>query len=157
MLGDAQWAWLKGELEKPADLRLLVSSIQIIPDNHGWEAWDKLPLEREKLYSLIEETDANGVVILSGDRHQSFLYKDADRGPYPLYEATSSSLNVAFAKDPVSKETDTRMIGQGYAFANYGEVNIDWEGKTVELVLNDEDGEKQRSTRFSFAEINAGE
>lgn len=157
MLGDAQWAWLKGELEKPADLRLLVSSIQIISDSHGWEAWDKLPSEREKLYSLIEETDANGVVMLSGDRHQSFLYKDADRGPYPFYEATSSSLNVAFAKDPVSTETDTRMIGEGYAFANYGEVNIDWEGKTVELVLNDENGEKQRSTRFSFAEINAGE
>jgi len=40
MLGEAQWAWLEEELKKPADLRLLVSSIQIVPDAHGWEAWE---------------------------------------------------------------------------------------------------------------------
>jgi len=49
MLGEAQWNWLQGELKKPADLRLLVSSIQVIADGHGWEAWRTMPAEREKL------------------------------------------------------------------------------------------------------------
>ncbi|MEQ1711469.1 MAG: alkaline phosphatase D family protein, partial [Hyphomicrobium sp.] len=32
MLGAAQWAWLEAELRKPAEVRLLVSSIQVLSD-----------------------------------------------------------------------------------------------------------------------------
>lgn len=156
MLGAAQWEWLQEELKKPADLRLLVSSIQVVPVDHGWEAWSTLPLERDKLFSVIKETGAEGVVILSGDRHQSFLYKDEDRGPYPMYEITASSLNVAFAKEAESTETDRRMIGKGYAFENYGEVEIDWEGREVKLILNDNAGTEMRSVTIPFDEIKAG-
>ncbi|NNE50374.1 MAG: alkaline phosphatase family protein, partial [Altererythrobacter sp.] len=46
MLGDAQWEWLEQELAKPADLRIVVSSIQVITDAHDYEAWENLPLER---------------------------------------------------------------------------------------------------------------
>jgi len=34
---------------------------------HGWEAWRTMPLERDRLYALIGETGANGVVIVSGE------------------------------------------------------------------------------------------
>ncbi|MGI9173738.1 MAG: alkaline phosphatase D family protein, partial [Rhodothermales bacterium] len=37
MLGEAQWARLEEKLQEPADVRLLVSSIQAIPEEHGWE------------------------------------------------------------------------------------------------------------------------
>ncbi|MAK60987.1 MAG: alkaline phosphatase [Ponticaulis sp.] len=156
MLGDVQWAWLEDELKKPADLRLLVSSIQIIPDVHGWEAWSRLPQERERLYDLLAETEAEGVVFLSGDRHTSFLYKDADRGPYPFYEITASSLNAAFADDPVSPEVDSRQIGKGYTFENYGAIDIDWEAKTIGLSILSNEGEIVRDAAFSFDEIQAG-
>ena len=156
MLGDAQWAWLAEELKKPADLRLLVSSIQVVPVDHGWEAWSTMPLEREKLYDVIEAAGAEGVVFVSGDRHTSFLYKDEDRGPYPLYEMTASSLNVAFASEPDSTETDRRMLGKGYTFENYGEIEIDWTGRTVNLILNDNAGNEMRSVSFPFDEIKAG-
>ena len=156
MLGDAQWAWLEEELKKPADLRLFVSSIQVTPDAHGWESWDKLPAERERLYNLIRETEANGVVLLSGDRHTAFLYKDEDRGPYPFYEITASSLNVAFARDPVSSEYDPRQIGDGYTPGNYGVVDIDWDTRTIELTIKSELGEDVSAVGFTFAEIDAG-
>ncbi|MEO1476680.1 MAG: alkaline phosphatase D family protein, partial [Pseudomonadota bacterium] len=94
MLGDDQWTWLSNELRKPADVRLIVSSIQVLPTVHGWEAWDKLPLERQRLFDLIERSGADGVVFVSGDRHASFLYEDASVLPYPAFEITSSSLNV---------------------------------------------------------------
>ena len=55
MLGAAQWAWLADELKKPADLRLVVSSIQVLAEGHGWEAWRTLPSERQKLYDLISK------------------------------------------------------------------------------------------------------
>ena len=94
MLGEAQWAWLAQELRKPADLRLLVSSVQVISDGHGWEAWKMLPAERERLYGLIDETDANGLIVLSGDRHSAALYRKSGVNEYPIFEATSSSINL---------------------------------------------------------------
>ena len=156
MLGEAQWAWLEEELKKPADLRLLVSSIQVTPDDHGWESWDKLPAERDRLYTLLKETDAKGVVMLSGDRHTAFLYKDEDRGDYPYYELTASSLNQAFARDPVSTEYDSRQIGDGYTPGNYGVVDIDWDNKAIMLTIKSETGEDVHAVGFQFDEIEAG-
>lgn len=156
LLGPAQWAWLEEELKKPADLRLLVSSIQITPDVHGWESWDKMPKERDRLYDLLKSTKANGVVMVSGDRHTAFLYKDEDRGNYPYYELTASSLNAVFAKDPKSAEYDARQIGDGYTFGNFGAVDIDWEAGMVGLSILDEAGAEISSVKFSFADIATG-
>ena len=63
MLGRAQWSWLREELSKPADVRLVVSSIQVIADGHGKERWGNFPRERDRLYELIAETRASGVIL----------------------------------------------------------------------------------------------
>ena len=97
MLGSEQWSWLKAQLSQPANLRLIVSSIQIIADGHGWESWRVLPKERQKLYQLIAETKSNGVLFLSGDRHSAAIYEETKNLPYAITEITSSSLN-----DPLS-------------------------------------------------------
>ena len=86
MLGPEQWAWLREELSKPADVRLLVSSIQVVADNHGSERWGNFPRERDRLFALIADTRANGVIFLSGDRHLAALYLKSSDAPYPLYE-----------------------------------------------------------------------
>ena len=48
LLGGAQWAWLEEELRKPADLRLIVSSTQVVSDEKGMEEWGNFPLERKR-------------------------------------------------------------------------------------------------------------
>jgi alkaline phosphatase D len=68
MLGDAQWEWLAVQLRQPAELRLIGSSVQAIAKDHGFEKWGNFPAERRRLWRLIRETRANGVVLLSGDR-----------------------------------------------------------------------------------------
>ena len=148
LLGEAQWEWLKTKLEEPADLRLLVSSIQIVPDAHGWEAWDKLPSERQRLYDLIDETGATGIVAVSGDRHTAFLYRKDGVISQPLYELTSSSLNLSFRDE--SDEIDTAQIGSGYAKTNFGSVNVDWEKGEALLAIHAESGETVRSTVAKF-------
>ena len=60
MLGEAQWAWLDEQLRRPADLRVIASSIQVVADEHGWETWGNLPRERDRLVQLIDDTDAVG-------------------------------------------------------------------------------------------------
>ena len=156
LLGEAQWAWLEAELQKPADLRLIVSSIQITPDVHGWEAWDKMPLERQRLYDLLTQTGAQNVVFVSGDRHTSFLYRDDENGAYPYYEITASSLNKPFARDPVSNEVDATQLGTGYAFANYGEIVIDWEARFITFNIKTEAGEVVLTETFSIDSLQAG-
>ena len=74
MLGEAQWRWLRAQLEQPAELRLIVSSVQVLAEGHGFERWGNLPLERQKLFDLIAESGASDVVFLSGDRHFGALY-----------------------------------------------------------------------------------
>ena len=75
MLGAAQWAWLRAQLLQPAELRLIVSSVQVLAEGHGWEGWDNLPLERIRLLELIDQTGAGGVIFVSGDRHVGALYQ----------------------------------------------------------------------------------
>ncbi|MEO1101376.1 MAG: alkaline phosphatase D family protein [Pseudomonadota bacterium] len=148
MLGSPQWTWLQNQLVKPADLRLIVSSIQIIPDVHGWESWDKMPTERAYLYDLIERTNANGVVFVSGDRHTSFLYRHDEILPYPAYELTASSLNVSFSE--TSEERDVAQLGDGYAPENFGSLSIDWDAGTVDLAIHDVEGVTVRETTATF-------
>ena len=153
MLGEAQWAWLAEELKKPADVRLLVSSIQVHADGHGWEAWRTLPHERERLYTTIRSSGAKGVVILSGDRHSSGLYKREDVADYPLYEITSSSLNMSFSDE--NNEPGPNRIGDMYALENYGVIGIDWEAGEIALDIRSRDGETVRTVSVPMDEIGA--
>ncbi len=95
MLGAAQWSWLERELKKPADVRLLVSSIQVLAEGHGFERWGNLPRERDRLLRLLQATDAKGIILLSGA-----LYRAERPGSHPLAELTSSSLNRPYGPPP---------------------------------------------------------
>ena len=151
MLGAAQWTWLENQLQQPADIRLIASSIQVMATAHGFEAWSTLPDERQRLFDLIGKTEATGVVFLSGDRHTSFIYEEADILPYAANELTSSSLNVSFRDE--SDELDARQVGAGFAPENYGAVEIDWQARTVALKLKDNTGATVRENTIEFAEI----
>ena len=98
MLGETQWRWLEQQLKVPADIRLIGSGIQVVADEHGSEKWGNFPNERQRLFKLIRDTKATGVVILSGDRHLAEIARlpgDSVLGVgYPLFDITSSSLNA---------------------------------------------------------------
>jgi alkaline phosphatase D len=134
MLGEQQWAWLEQQLLRPAELRLIVSSIQVIAEGHRFEKWANLPLERRRLFDLIGLTGAGGVVFLSGDRHAGGLYEYAKETPYPLYEITSSSLNRPF---PGADEPGPNRLGALYGEANFGLLTVDWAARQLTLALHD--------------------
>lgn len=145
MLGDVQWAWLEGELAKPADLRLLVSSVQVIADGHGWEAWKMLPAEREKLYDVIQRTEAENLIVLSGDRHAGAFYERKDVIEYPLFEITSSSLNLPASiwreqNGETYVEPGPYRLGEMIYEANYGVIDINWESDEVAVAIKGDDG-----------------
>lgn len=151
MLGAVQWTWLENQLQQPADLRLIVSSIQVMPTVHGWEAWSTMPDERQRLFQLIQRNDARGVVFLSGDRHSAYLYEEDAILPYAANELTASSLNVSFATELA--EMDERQIGAAYPPENYGAINIDWQARTVRLEVKGSDGTTVRENVIDMADL----
>ncbi len=157
MLGDAQWKWLEEQLKVPAKLRILVSSIQVVPQDHGWEKWMNLPHERERLYTLLKDTKAAGVIVLSGDRHLAELsVMDAGLG-YPLYDLTSSGLN--FGSPTWRKlEANRHRVATMNMGNNYGAVNIDWDkaDPTIALQIRDEAGDVTLSEKIALSLLQPG-
>jgi len=153
LLGEAQWRWLAEQLRQPAELRLIVSSIQVLAEGHGWERWGNLPLELTRLTQLINETQANGVIFLSGDRHRAAAYRRIDGTPYPFYELTSSSLNAGVASRQPEIDPQ-RLGGRLYPGENFGMVQIDWELGVVHLdILTLPAGQRVRGVTLAIAEL----
>jgi alkaline phosphatase D len=152
MLGPVQWQWLERQLREPADLRLVVSSIQVVADGHGWERWGNFPLERARLYRLIAQTGAGGVVFLSGDRHIGALYAQVRGVPYPLYELTASGVTHPWAQ---AREAGPNRIGDLFAEQHYGMVDVDWASRTVQLQLRDVRGAVRRNQGIPLSLLRA--
>lgn len=142
LLGDAQWAWLEQELTKSAELRFIVSSTQVITSAHGFESWFNFPKERDRLYAILAKKKVTNAIFLTGDRHSGGFYNASVPGvSRPVWDFTSSSLNFAFGKgDGGDKEPDPTRTGGFWGIPNFGQIDIDWEGKKVTMSLRKDDG-----------------
>ena len=151
MLGEAQWAWLADELRKPAEIRLVVSSIQVLADGHPFERWGTLPREQDRLERTIADSGAKGVVLLAGDRHVGALYRRTASTGYPLHELTASSLNLATPR--VSPEASSGHVGAVVTHANFGDIEIDWPRETLTLSVRLADGSPERRLAIPFRRL----
>lgn len=155
LLGDAQWKWLEEQLKVPAELRIIASSIQVVPEDHGWEKWMNLPRERERLFKLLKETKAGGVIFLSGDRHLAEIsMMDAGLG-FPLYDVTSSGMTEA-AKRWRPLEPNRHRLGTMNFGDNFGLIAIDWEkpDPVVSLQIRDVEGDVRLSQKVPLSTLN---
>lgn len=150
ILGEAQWQWLEAQLRQPADLRLIVSGIQVVTNGHGWEGWGLFPLERQRLYRLIASTQAQGVVFLSGDRHIGALYAEPSAGPYPLLEMTSSGMTHAWAG---AKEAGPNRLGELVTENHFGLVDIDWATRRLRLSIQSLAGATLRQHEVALHDV----
>lgn len=154
MLGEDQWAWLADCFRQPAELRLVVSSVQLVADGHGWEGWSRMPDERARFWRLIRDTGAGGVVLLSGDRHLGAIYRRAagpDGPPYPVTELTSSSVNLPNLA--IVDEPGPNRLTPIWPLENWGRIDIDWWAGTIDLAVVDAGGIPRRRVSVSIAGI----
>lgn len=151
ILGKAQWKWLEEKLTEPADVRLVITSIQLLADKHGFERWGLFPHERTKFFDLVYNTGAHGVILLSGDRHFGAFYQTELKGDQRLPEMTASSLNRSYgpSQDGPSRVRMSEMYNQ----ENFGLVDIDWRLRKVDLILKDIDGETLDSLTVKFSDL----
>ena len=154
LLGKDQWRWLGEQLRRPAELRIIASSIQVIPDRHCFEKWGNFPSERERLFRLIQETRANGVVLVSGDRHFAEISRlGADGAGYPLFEITSSGLNSARrGKIEVNR---FRTSPHNFRVDNFGFIRVDWadDPPLLSLQIRDVEGSIMQEERVRLSDL----
>ena len=153
MLGADQWKWVEAQLRQPAELRVIVTSIQCIPQAAGQETWSNLPRERRRLLELIENTNAGGVILLSGDRHWSELSKLDEGVPYPIYELTCSSFNQIHPRGTPT-ENRYRASDTTYHRENFGVIAINWEAEPgVTLQIRDIEGGVRIEKKIPLSEL----
>lgn len=141
ILGAKQWQWLENELnQSEADFNLIMSSIQVLSGEHGFETWGNFPLEVKKLESLIAQSGAKGVVLLSGDRHISEFSKTDIAGlSYPLIDFTSSGLTHSYSS--FSGEPNQHRVGEVVSDKSYGIINLYIQDKAAEFKMMGDNGE----------------
>ena len=137
ILGKEQWTWLEKELNSNFDYLFIFSSIQIIPEDHGFEKWSNFPNDRTKLLKILEKYK-DRTILFSGDRHRSGIYKRNG-----IIEITSSSMNK-----PGSSffETDKYLIGETYPQENYSVLKI--LNDDISIDIKDKYGEILNSISF---------
>ncbi len=141
LLGEDQWNWLERELtQSDAQIHLLGTSIQAVAEQHNWEKWANFPEAHQRLYDLIDRSDAPGVLLLSGDRHIAELSRHDDAIDYPLYDLTSSGL-THYASP--GEEANRHRVGSMITALHYGLLTIDWDADptTIRMEIRGEENE----------------
>lgn len=150
ILGTQQWAWLQDELNfSKADFNIIVSSIQFLSNEHGFETWGNFPHEVDRLKSLINSSKAKGVILLSGDRHISeFSKAEAEGLPYPLIDFTSSGLTHVYTS--FSGEPNPFRVGEVISKKSFGLLNFDFNKNKVLFQMIGDNGELQGELEQSY-------
>ncbi|MEL0269715.1 MAG: alkaline phosphatase D family protein [bacterium] len=145
MLGIEQWQWLAQKISKPVNYRFIVSSIQFLALGHGWECWNNLPYERQRLIDLIDKSNIDHTVLLSGDRHRGGFYQLKTNSNKIISEMTSSSLNVPYSNP---EELGPLRIGSTYSKENYGVIQLGESQDSISVMLKNIKGEVLTSFRL---------
>lgn len=140
VLGAVQWSWLEQELtSSKADFNIIVSSIQLLSNEHGFECWGNFPHEIDRFKRTIANSNANGVIVLSGDRHISEISKTelADVS-YPLIDFTSSGLTHAYRS--FTGEPNPFRVGKVVSTESFGVVRLNLKTKTAVFQMLGDNG-----------------
>lgn len=113
ILGKEQSAWLNEQLEasKTHDFLVIGSSIQVLPEEHGYEKWANFPAARTALLDAIVAHAGPEVLLLSGDRHLAEISRLEHSGR-TIHEVTASGLTHSYeAADEPNRHRVSPLIG----------------------------------------------
>lgn len=150
MLGAEQWAWLEQTLKASnADFNILISSVQYLSGEHGFESWENFPLEAKKLEKILVYTQAKNPIILSGDRHISeFSIKDVQGLKNPLVDFTSSGMTHYY--EGFSGEENPYRTGEVILAKDYGLLTIDFDTMEVLFQSRGDQGEVFEELKVNY-------
>ena len=151
MLGERQWRWLEQQLAQPADLRILASSLQVVADFPGWEAWINYAQDHQRLLQAIRSASAHGLICISGDTHYAEISRLDTNVPYPLWDITSSGLTEVWPVTP----PNARRQGDILREPNFGLLTIGWDAAAPSVLAQaiDVTGKPRLEQRIDTASL----
>jgi alkaline phosphatase D len=151
LLGELQWVWLKEELNKKADIRIVASSTQFCTEYNGYESWANFPQEQQRMINLIKETKASAVFFISGDVHYAELSKIQPKECYPIYDLTASGLSSTWDFATPNKN----RIGSPVMQNHFGllTINTQVEGTSILMEIIDVNGKKALSYNLQIDDL----
>ncbi|RLV59153.1 alkaline phosphatase family protein [Parashewanella curva] len=152
MLGEKQWQWLEKELLKPSKIKIIASSLQLLPEFTGWESWANFPYDRNRLLNFIKQHKINGVILISGDTHWGEMSKLPQDNGYPIWEITSSGLSEKWKDVSPNKH----RVGDFTNKVNYGFIEVNWEMKdpVIQFGLKNEQGKLVMKHQLALSKLN---
>jgi len=135
ILGQQQWHWLEKELESNySDFVIIVSSIQFLSSEHGFETWGNFPHEVVRFKDLLIRKAVRNAIVLSGDRHISeFSMTKVPTLKYPLIDFTSSGLTHAYTS--YSGESNRYRVGRVIATPSFGLLKFNFDAYNVSMQI----------------------
>ena len=145
MLGKTQWKWLETELiNSKAQFNIIMSSIQFLSYEHGFESWGNMPKEVKKMEDILTKSKARGIIILSGDRHIAEISKKDIKGlDFPLIDMTSSGMTHSY--DSFKGEPNKYRLNEVVSLKNFGILRFDFDRNSVKMEIRGEGNTLYRS------------
>ncbi len=98
----------------------------MLSGEHGFETWGNFPSEVEKLKKIIVNSEAENVIILSGDRHFSeYSVTEVEGMEDPLIDFTSSGLTHTY--EDFSGEYNLFRKGEVINKKSFGVLKFDFD------------------------------
>lgn len=156
VLGDVQFEWLIDSLvSSNAKFKFVFFGGQVLNPVAKYENYAIYPEERAKLIDTIEKENIQGVIFVSGDRHQTELSVLKREENYPLYDLTVSPLTSepydASKEDNYLRVPGTIVVERNFATLDVsGSVN----DRKLKITVFNKDGKELWNREIKSSEIN---
>ncbi len=141
ILGEAQWDFLRSELEaSTAQFTFIGTGTQMLALDHPFENWGNFPRSRRRLLEVIHDSRKGGIILLSGDRHiHEISMVNDETVRYPLIDFTASGLTHSYSR--LKAERNRYRVGSLLNEPGFALIVIDWdtEDPMVSLQARDMD------------------
>jgi alkaline phosphatase D len=156
-LGEEQMQWLKEQLLDCRGPFIILSCGTMWSDyvSNGKDSWGVYdPDGREEIFSLLEENNIGGVLLISGDRHGARGFTIPRQSGYKFYEFEVASMGARVGPPATRPEWDNQLYGIAGRFA-FGEFTFFPSKPDPEVVfrLIDENGETIYKLRLQRSQL----
>ncbi len=150
LLGDKQWQWLAEQLQKPAEVRIIMSATPVLAPANGYDSWALYKREQKRLKELLTELKPSGLLLASGDRFFGEFAKSDEFLSYPLWQVTPGTINF----DGDTPYQSSYRDGKAFTESRYGQIEVIWkEQPELVLTLRDIDGRPLDSRKLNLSQL----
>lgn len=152
--GPRQLQWLKDSLSNStATFKLIAIGNQVLNTHSPSENYYSYQTEFKNLLAWLEKSRIPGVMILSGDRHHTEMFKLDRPGSYPLYDWTVSPLTSSpYVPFPPEQNLPDRVQDSLVIARNFGIIQVSGPAKARKLRLETHDAEGQVRWHFELGQ-----